>query len=106
MKKPTFTAALAKEQKAEPEPPAKRKDDRINTTLRISPEGLEALKNVMSATDDVSGVEFDAGERHELDVMVNARDEKKSPVAFAHALPQEVVLAGVQAMRGKLEAML
>ena len=49
MKKPTFTAALAKEQEAEPEPPAKRKDDRINTTLRISPEGLEALKNVAAS---------------------------------------------------------
>ena len=50
-KKPTFSAALAKEQ-AEPEPvaaPVKVKDDRINTTLRISPEGLEALKNVAAA---------------------------------------------------------
>lgn len=50
MKKPTFTAALAKEQEAPaPEAPAKAKDDRINTTLRISPEGLEALKNVAAA---------------------------------------------------------
>jgi hypothetical protein len=49
VKKPTFTAALAKEQEAPPEPPAKPKDDRINTTLRISPEGLEALKNVAAA---------------------------------------------------------
>lgn len=49
MKKPTFTAALAKEQEATPEAPAKPKDDRINTTLRISPEGLEALKNVAAA---------------------------------------------------------
>ena len=50
MKKPTFTAAL---QQAEPEPVVankeKAKDDRINTTLRISPEGLEALKNVAAA---------------------------------------------------------
>jgi hypothetical protein len=50
VKKPTFTAALAKEQEAAPEPPsAKPKDDRINTTLRISPEGLEALKNIAAA---------------------------------------------------------
>lgn len=28
---------------------SKPKDDRINTTLRISPEGLEALKNVAAA---------------------------------------------------------
>jgi hypothetical protein len=51
VKKPTFSAALAKEQ-AEPiadAPPVKAKDDRINTTLRISPEGLEALKNVAAA---------------------------------------------------------
>ncbi|HEX2939590.1 MAG TPA: hypothetical protein VHO91_00990 [Rhodopila sp.] len=53
MKKPTFTAALA--QDAAPEPaedkPAKvkAKDDRINTTLRISPEGLEALKVIAAA---------------------------------------------------------
>jgi predicted DNA binding CopG/RHH family protein len=50
VKKPTFTAALAKEQETAPEAaPAKQKDDRINTTLRISPEGLEALKNVAAA---------------------------------------------------------
>ena len=67
---------------------------------------LEALENLLSATDDVSSVEFDPGERHDLDLSINARDEKKSPVAFAHALPQEVVLAGLQAMSGKLEALL
>jgi predicted DNA binding CopG/RHH family protein len=49
VKKPTFTAALAKEQETAPEAPTKPKDDRINTTLRISPEGLEALKNVAAA---------------------------------------------------------
>jgi hypothetical protein len=53
VKKPTFTAALA--QALPPPAPeaveskAKPKDDRINTTLRISPEGLEALKNVAAA---------------------------------------------------------
>jgi predicted DNA binding CopG/RHH family protein len=55
MKKPSFSAALA--QAAAPEieammatdQTAKPKDDRINTTLRISPEGLEALKNVAAA---------------------------------------------------------
>ncbi len=53
MKKPTFTAALAQEVTATEEPVTaqkeKPKDDRINTTLRISPEGLEALKNVAAA---------------------------------------------------------
>jgi hypothetical protein len=50
VKKPTFTDALAKQQEAAPEAaPTKPKDDRINTTLRISPEGLEALKNVAAA---------------------------------------------------------
>lgn len=53
MKKPTFTAALAQEAPADMEAPAspkaKPKDDRINTTVRISPEGLEALKNVAAA---------------------------------------------------------
>ena len=48
MKKPTFTAALAQDQAPElPEPKAaKAGDGRINTTFRISPEGLEALKIV------------------------------------------------------------
>lgn len=50
MKKPSFTAALVQE--APPEPAvakAKPKDDRINTTIRISPQGLEALKVVAAA---------------------------------------------------------
>ena len=48
MKKPTFTAALAHDQAppATVEKPAKVGDGRINTTFRISPEGLEALKIV------------------------------------------------------------
>jgi predicted HicB family RNase H-like nuclease len=50
VKKPSFTDALAKREQEEPPPPPKRAtDDRINTTLRISPEGLEALKNVAAA---------------------------------------------------------
>jgi hypothetical protein len=51
VKKPSFTAALAQGEVLEPAPPAKQKpkDDRINTTVRISPEGLEALKNVAAA---------------------------------------------------------
>jgi hypothetical protein len=58
MKKPSFTDTLAREsappvaEAPSPAPapaPARPKDDRINTTLRISPEGLEALKNVAAA---------------------------------------------------------
>ena len=52
MKKPSFTDALAQESPAVEvvsAAPGKAKDDRINTTLRISPEGLEALKNVAAA---------------------------------------------------------
>ncbi len=53
MKKPSFTTALAAKEaaveKEAPLPATKPKDDRINTTLRISPEGLEALKNVAAA---------------------------------------------------------
>jgi len=51
-KKATFSDALASEVApplvAEPVA-AKPKDDRINTTIRISPAGLEALKNVAAA---------------------------------------------------------
>ena len=54
MKKPSFSAALAQEMPpTKPElheiEAAKPKDNRISTTLRISPEGLEALKNVAAA---------------------------------------------------------
>jgi predicted DNA binding CopG/RHH family protein len=51
VKKPSFTAALAQWEEPAPAPPAKQKpkDDRVNTTIRISPEGLEALKNVAAA---------------------------------------------------------
>ena len=56
MKKPSLADALAQKEPvpSAPPPPAAevtrpRKDDRINTTLRISPEGLEALKNVAAA---------------------------------------------------------
>jgi hypothetical protein len=48
MKKPSFTAALAQDQAPPPpeEKPTKVGDGRINTTFRVSPEGLEALKIV------------------------------------------------------------
>jgi hypothetical protein len=50
VKKPTFSAALTqKEEVPEPVKKQKPKDDRINTTLRISPKGLEALKVVAAA---------------------------------------------------------
>jgi hypothetical protein len=54
VKKPSFTAALAQdappaETEATPAIKGARRDDRINTTIRISPEGLEALKNVAAA---------------------------------------------------------
>jgi hypothetical protein len=52
-KKPTFSAALAQDREqpaaTAPPPEVKAKDDRINTTLRISPEGLEALKVLAAA---------------------------------------------------------
>ncbi len=46
--KATFTETLAKEQEPalEPTKPAKVGDGRVNTTFRVSPEGLEALKIV------------------------------------------------------------
>jgi hypothetical protein len=54
VKKPTLTDALAQkappaEVSVQPEQKAAAKDDRINTTLRISPAGLEALKNIAAA---------------------------------------------------------
>ncbi len=50
MKKPTFSDAMAGQARnSEPgaaEAKEKPSDGRMNTTLRISPEGLRALKNV------------------------------------------------------------
>lgn len=74
--------------------------------LRQRIDLLETLEGVMSAVDDVSGVEFEPGEQHALDMQISARDPRKSPVAFAQALPADVVLAGLQVMRAKLEGML
>lgn len=49
MKKPSFSEAMAS-QPTEPAPVKEKvSDGRINTTLRISPDGLEALKNVAAA---------------------------------------------------------
>ena len=51
MNKPSFPNALAQETselRLAPKP-EKAKDGRINATLRISPEGLEALKNIAAA---------------------------------------------------------
>lgn len=64
---------------------------------------LEALESVMAAIDDVSGAEFDPGKSAFLDLAINDRGISKAPVAFAHALPQSVVLAGLQAMQRALE---
>lgn len=54
MKKPSLSDALAQKQPtvappAEPAQTSKAKDGRITTTYRISPGGLEALKNVAAA---------------------------------------------------------
>ena len=54
VKKPTLADALAQkappaEVSVQPEQKPAAKDDRINTTLQISPAGLEALKNIAAA---------------------------------------------------------
>jgi hypothetical protein len=73
--------------------------------LRQRIDTLEALEGVMQAIDDVSGVEFGSAEQHLLDMQFRDHNPGKLSVAAVHALPQEVVLAGLQAMRAKLEAM-
>lgn len=72
--------------------------------LRQRIDTLEALEGVMAAIDDVSGVEFEPGEPRYMDMQISTRSDEL-PVAFANGLPQEVVLAGLQAMREKLEAL-
>ena len=72
--------------------------------IRQRIDHLEALHDVLNAIDELQGIEFDPGEQHRLDLTISARDERKSPVTFAHALPPEVLLAGLQAMRRHLEA--
>lgn len=49
MKKPSFSEALTQPTPQATSAPKPTKDDRISTTLRISPEGLEALKVIAAA---------------------------------------------------------
>jgi hypothetical protein len=64
---------------------------------------LEALESVRFAIDDVSSVEWAAGDRDEMNLAVTDRNGSQLSITFVHALPQEVVLAGLQAMRKALE---
>jgi uncharacterized protein YjhX (UPF0386 family) len=71
--------------------------------LRQRIDLLEALESVMAAIDDTSGVEFEDGEERVLDLQIGDRSQQKQVVASAHAIPHDVLLAGLQAMRAKLE---
>jgi hypothetical protein len=71
--------------------------------IRQRIDHMEALESVLTAIDDVSSVEWEPGDGGLLDLNVTDRSMKKAPVSFVHALPQEVVLAGLQAMRKALE---
>lgn len=76
------------------------------TEIRQRIDLLEGLHDVMGAMSDVSDVEFEPGESALVDLTISDRGEKKSPIAFAHALPPAVVLEGLRAMQRALEAQL
>lgn len=69
--------------------------------IRIRIDLLEALQCVIGAIDDVSVFEFDPDERRFIGV--DMQTDNGNTVAFVHYMPPEVVLAGLQAMRTKLE---
>jgi hypothetical protein len=64
---------------------------------------LEARESVLRAIDDVSFVEWEPGDRDEMNLAVTDRNGAQLSITFVNALPQEVVLAGLQAMRKALE---
>jgi hypothetical protein len=66
----------------------------------------EVAKDVLSAIDDVSGVEFESGKRREIDIGFTDRTRQKASISFVHAVPQSVVLAGLEAMRKELESIM
>jgi hypothetical protein len=70
--------------------------------IRQRIDHMEALESLLRSIDDVSDVDWDEGEKHLLDIDLKGSFDKQS-VSFVHALPQEVVLAGLQAMRKALE---
>jgi hypothetical protein len=70
--------------------------------LREQINTMEALDGVLAAISDVSAVEFHPGETIELALS----DREKAPIAYAHAVPPDVALAGLRAMQRELEQML
>ena len=68
--------------------------------LRQRVDTLEQLEGVMAAIDDITSAGLAAGER--VDVGVSDRSMEKRAIAVAHALPPDVVLAGLQAMQHEL----
>lgn len=74
--------------------------------IRQRIDTLEGLHDLMGAINDVSDVEFEPGQSALVDLTISDRGEKKSPIAFAHALPPAVVLEGLRAMQRALEAQL
>jgi hypothetical protein len=71
--------------------------------IRQRIDHMEALESVLSAIDDVSSVEWEPGDCDQMNLAVTDRNGSQASITFVHALPQEVVLAGLQAMRKALE---
>jgi hypothetical protein len=71
--------------------------------IRQRIDHAEALESVLRSIDDVSSVDWEPGDRDEMNLAVTDRNGQQLSITFVHALPQEVVLAGLQAMRKALE---
>jgi hypothetical protein len=70
--------------------------------LREQINTMEALENVLSAIEDVSGAELPDEEA----VNLTFSDREKAPLVTAYAIPKPVALVGLRAMQRELAQML
>jgi hypothetical protein len=63
---------------------------------------LDLLRDVRTAIEDVSSGEWEREEKTKLTLQ----DMYDKPVSFVHGLPPSVVLAGLRAMEGEVQALL
>lgn len=74
--------------------------------LRKQIDTMEALDSVLSAIDELSGLELERSEPPEVDITLFDRTMSKAPITTASAIPYPVAFAGLRAMQRMLEQML
>jgi hypothetical protein len=76
------------------------RDDRA--TLRQKIDDLERLHDIIGVIEDVEATEF--GDRKPRECRVTVADKDGTPIATGYAMPHDVVLIGLRAMRDALQA--